>query len=132
MVASGETRCRRAFDLALSRELASVIREAKERGQWIREASNLWEMEGWLAARRLHIDRSFDFRYSVLPIVFATLICPPPPELALPPRQARVDASRRMSGQMPPPGLVLTGWVFWFLTRDGGPSKANLHPAKRS
>ena len=75
MVACGETRCRRAFDLALSRELTSVIRDAKERGQWIREASDLWEMESWLAARRLHIDRSFDFCYSVLPIVFATLLC---------------------------------------------------------
>jgi hypothetical protein len=59
----------------LSRELASVSWEAKERGQWIREASNLWETEDWLAARRPHIDRSFDFRYSVLPIVFATLLC---------------------------------------------------------
>lgn len=31
-------------------------------------------MEGWLAAHRRRINRTFDFRYSVLPLVFATLL----------------------------------------------------------
>jgi len=31
-------------------------------------------MEGWLAERRRLIDRTLDFRYSVLPLVFATLL----------------------------------------------------------
>jgi hypothetical protein len=65
---------RRAFDLALNRELETVIREAKDRAERVREASDLWEMEGWLAERRRLIDRTFDFRYSVLPLVFATLL----------------------------------------------------------
>ena len=64
----------RAFDLALSRELESVIREAKERAKAIGEASDLWKLESWLTKRRLEIDRKFDFRYSVLPLVFATLL----------------------------------------------------------
>jgi hypothetical protein len=64
---------RRAFDVALNRELETVIREAKERAARIREASDLWEIEGWLAEQRRRIDRTFDFRYSVLPLVFATL-----------------------------------------------------------
>jgi hypothetical protein len=34
----------------------------------------MWEPERWLAERRREIDRTFDFRYSVLPIVFANLL----------------------------------------------------------
>ena len=65
---------RRAFEKALNCELGTVIREAKERADRIREASELWEMERWLAERRESIDRMFDFRYSVLPFVFAKLL----------------------------------------------------------
>jgi len=64
----------RAFDVALKRELETVIRKAKERAERIKEPSDLWEMEDWLAEQRRRIDRTFDFRYSVLPLVFATLI----------------------------------------------------------
>src|SRR5690348_12913761 len=65
---------RRAFDRALSRELEAVVREAKNRAARIAEASELWELERWLAEHRRGIDRIFDFRYSVLPVVFATLL----------------------------------------------------------
>lgn len=65
---------RRAFEMALNRELETVIREAKDRADRITEASELWEMEVWLAEQRERIDRTFDFRYSVLPLVFATLL----------------------------------------------------------
>jgi hypothetical protein len=65
---------RRAFDLALDRDLQATIRETKERAELIRQASDLWEVEAWLAEQRRRIDRTFDFRYSVLPFVFATLL----------------------------------------------------------
>lgn len=65
---------RRAFDLALSRELEAVIREAKERAARIAGAADLWELERWLGKRRRRIDRNFDYRYSVLPLVFAALL----------------------------------------------------------
>lgn len=65
---------RQAFDRALSRQLGTLVREAKARVASIGEASELWELERWLAQRRREIDRTFDFRYSVLPIVFATLL----------------------------------------------------------
>jgi hypothetical protein len=65
---------RRAFNLALNHELENAIREAKERAERIREAQDLWEMESWLAERRRRVDRTFDFRYSVLPLVFAALL----------------------------------------------------------
>ena len=49
-------------------------REAKERAARIREASELWELERWLGEQRRRIDRTFDYRYSVLPQVFASLL----------------------------------------------------------
>jgi hypothetical protein len=65
---------RRAFDLALSRELEAVMREAKERAARISEAPDLWKLERWLRERRREIDRKFEFRSSVLPITLATLL----------------------------------------------------------
>ena len=65
---------RRAFDLALRRELESVMREARERAARITKASDLWELERWLGERRRQIDGTFDYRYSVLPRVFARLL----------------------------------------------------------
>jgi Photoprotection regulator fluorescence recovery protein len=65
---------RKAFNLALSRELEGAVREAKERAARITETSDLWELEAWLGEQRRRIDRDFDYRYSVLPHVFATLL----------------------------------------------------------
>jgi hypothetical protein len=64
---------RKAFDLALQRELDAVIREAKDRAAKIAQPSELWDLERWLTQRRKDIDRQFDYRYSVLPIVFGNL-----------------------------------------------------------
>jgi hypothetical protein len=65
---------RRAFDLALARELAAVVREVRERAAMLEESSELWELERFLTHRREEIDRKYDYRYSVLPLVFATLL----------------------------------------------------------
>jgi hypothetical protein len=65
---------RTVFNLALSRELDSVMRETKERAARITEASDLWELERWLGERRRQIDELFDYRYSVLLRVFARLL----------------------------------------------------------
>jgi Photoprotection regulator fluorescence recovery protein len=65
---------RHAFDLALRNELQTTIQEAKERAAKISESAELWELEDWLAERREDINRRYDYRYSVLPLVFARLI----------------------------------------------------------
>ena len=65
---------RRAFGLAFRRELDAVIRETKKRAERIEGPAELWELEGWLTQIRRHIDRKYDYRYSVLPLVFATLL----------------------------------------------------------
>src|SRR5580704_18338958 len=65
---------RKAFNLALERELQGVILEAKSKAAKIQEPSGLWELEQYLTQRRQEIDRMYDYRYSVLPLIFANLL----------------------------------------------------------
>jgi hypothetical protein len=69
-----KTIARKAFELALKRELDAVILEAKRRATRLEEPDELWEIEHWLTRRRQEIDSKYDFRYSVLPLVFAKLL----------------------------------------------------------
>ncbi|HET6178959.1 MAG TPA: hypothetical protein VFE61_18665 [Candidatus Sulfotelmatobacter sp.] len=65
---------RRAFDRALQQELQAVMRKAKSMAAKIEQPSDLWELEHYLTESRREIDRQYDYRYSMLPIVFANLI----------------------------------------------------------
>jgi Photoprotection regulator fluorescence recovery protein len=65
---------RRAFHKALGEELEALIREAKIRATRVEEPPDLWNLENWLTERRREIDRRYDYRYSVLPLVFAHLL----------------------------------------------------------
>jgi hypothetical protein len=65
---------RQAFDRALQREFESVIRETKRRSAEIQQPDDLWDLERYLREQRTAIDRQYDYRYSVLPFVFADLI----------------------------------------------------------
>ena len=69
-----KTVARRAFDLALGKELEGILQEAKGRAARIEEPSELWDLESWLTERRREIDRRYDYRYSILPLVFAQLL----------------------------------------------------------
>jgi len=40
----------------------------------IREPSDVWELEDYLAQRRKEIDRKYDYRYSQLALVFGRLL----------------------------------------------------------
>ena len=65
---------RKAFDFALRREFDAVIAESKRRAAKIQQPSDLWELEHYLTESRKHIDREYDYRYSILVTVFARLI----------------------------------------------------------
>ena len=65
---------RKAFNLALERELQAVILEVKSKAAKIQEPSDLWDLEQYLTQRRQEIDRMYDYRYSVLPLVLANLV----------------------------------------------------------
>jgi hypothetical protein len=40
----------------------------------VKQVSALWELEQYLTERRKEVDLRYDYRYSVLPIVFGNLI----------------------------------------------------------
>ncbi len=65
---------RKAFELALDREFQSVIHRAKDMAGKIEQPTDLWELEHYLTQSRKKIDRTFDYRYSVLTEVFGRLI----------------------------------------------------------
>ena len=69
--ASEKRIARRAFQTALDRELAALIEESKKRMNQVSTPEELWELEQWLSDRRKDIDETYDFRYSILPVVFA-------------------------------------------------------------
>ncbi|SRR6266567_4737023 len=65
---------RKAFDGALQREFDAAIQEVKRMAEKIERPSDLWEMENYLTQSRKEIGRKYDYRYSVLPLVFGNLI----------------------------------------------------------
>jgi hypothetical protein len=65
---------RKAFELALDREFQTVIRRAKDMAGKIEQPTDLWELEHYLTQSRKKIDRTYDYRYSVLTEVFGRLI----------------------------------------------------------
>jgi hypothetical protein len=65
---------RKAFDAALTHELDEVTARAQRMAPQIKELADLWKLEAYLTRRRHEIDRRYDYRYSILPLVFADLI----------------------------------------------------------
>jgi hypothetical protein len=65
---------RKAFELALDREFQNVIHRAKDMAGKIEQPADLWELEHYLTQSRKKIDRTFEYRYSVLTEVFGRLI----------------------------------------------------------
>jgi len=71
---SEKTIARKAFDVALGRELHEVIQKAKQMANEIQQSSDLWDLEHYLTQRRKEIDRKYDYRYSRLTHVFGRLL----------------------------------------------------------
>jgi len=63
-----------AFDRAYKREIKALIAEVRERADKISELEDMWHLHDFLSARRHDIDGKYDYRYSVLVFVFASLI----------------------------------------------------------
>jgi hypothetical protein len=71
---SGKKVARAAYDKALETALASILAEFKSRASAATTFSEMWDVEDYLKEQRRYLDRMFDYRYSQLTIVFATLI----------------------------------------------------------
>lgn len=65
---------RRVFDYALNKELAALMLELKTRASEAMTTDDIWAIHDFLTRRRAQIDRKYDYRYSQLVYVFATLL----------------------------------------------------------
>jgi hypothetical protein len=65
---------RRLFDQALDCELTALIQETKARINQVSTPDQLFKIQDWLTSRRREIGETYDYRYSVLPLVFAKLL----------------------------------------------------------
>ncbi len=65
---------REAFERALKNELDDLITETKRRADRIQTPDQIWDLVEHLLERRKQINARYDYRYSVLPMVFASLL----------------------------------------------------------
>ncbi|HEY6329142.1 MAG TPA: hypothetical protein VI756_07385 [Blastocatellia bacterium] len=65
---------KRAFNLALEREGQGLIEKVRRKASAIRGLDDVWKLNDFIWNERKAIDEKYDYRYSVLIMVFAGLI----------------------------------------------------------
>jgi hypothetical protein len=65
----------RAFSAAYERECMVITHNALKMTAEINEPSDIWEIHDYLTEKRNETDQKYDYRYSVLLLVFARLMC---------------------------------------------------------
>jgi Photoprotection regulator fluorescence recovery protein len=72
--ASEKKAARAAFDLALTRELTAIRQETEAMLERMRDERSIWALHDFLSEKRRLIDQKYDYRYSVLMLVFSRLV----------------------------------------------------------
>ena len=65
---------RKAFDAAYGRECKAISQNVRKMAVGINDPHGLWRLLEYLTKKREEIDEKYDYRYSVLSLVFARLI----------------------------------------------------------
>ena len=65
---------RRAYQKALENEKNALIFKFKDRAAKIKTIEDVWKLVHWTEICGKEIDEKYDYRYSVLPMVFGRLI----------------------------------------------------------
>ena len=65
---------RAAFDLALARELKATRQKAEAILRNSSDDQEIWRLHDYLDEKRREIDQKYDYRYSVLMLVFPRLV----------------------------------------------------------
>jgi hypothetical protein len=65
---------RKVFDKAFEKECVSVTEKLKNMINEVSSPDDLWEVRNYLSKTLKNIERKYDFRYSVLILVFAQLM----------------------------------------------------------
>ena len=74
MVKTEKKIARKAFEKAYQRECSDLIEKIRTKAEEITEPDNIWRFHDFLTEKREEIDEKYDYRYSVLILVFARLI----------------------------------------------------------
>ncbi|MGH9449396.1 MAG: hypothetical protein ACRD11_02545 [Terriglobia bacterium] len=64
---------RKAYDLAYGRECEAIVAKVKEMISIASDPRDIWKVHDYLSKRRRETDEKYDYRYSVLLLVFARL-----------------------------------------------------------
>lgn len=65
---------RAAFDKAYEKECGQIIVRLKEKSLKLSNPEDIWEFHDYLTEIRKEIDEKYDYRYSILILVFANLL----------------------------------------------------------
>jgi len=65
---------RQAFGRAYERECKELSNKVKEMANSVKTPEDIWELHEFLAEKREEIDEKYDYRYSVLILVFGKLL----------------------------------------------------------
>ena len=65
---------RSAFNMAYTLECKSIEEELRRRVSDLHDPEGLWSIHAYLTEKRQETDKKYDYRYSVLPFVFARLL----------------------------------------------------------
>ena len=65
---------RAVFDKAYDKECNQIIGKLKEKSLKLSDPEDIWELHDYLSEIRKEIDEKYDYRYSVLIMVFAHLL----------------------------------------------------------
>ncbi len=74
MVKTEKKIARKAFEKAYQRECSDLIEKIHTKAGQSTEPDNIWRFHDFLTEKRDEIDEKYDYRYSVLILVFARLI----------------------------------------------------------
>ena len=65
---------RKAFKIAYDREQQAIMEDIRKRISEVSDLAELWRLQEDLTEKRKEINEKYDYRYSVLNLVFARLI----------------------------------------------------------
>jgi hypothetical protein len=65
---------RRAFENAYEKECAEIITEMRKKANAASKPEHIWKLHDFLTEKRDQTDDTYDYRYSMLILVFARLI----------------------------------------------------------
>lgn len=66
---------RKAFNVAYRRECKVIAINTRKMVDEINEPSDLWKVHNYLTEKRKETDQKYEYRYSILLLIFARLIC---------------------------------------------------------